>query len=411
MKKLNFLIYLFFGLGSIAPAQQIKVIGYLPYYRFDLVEEIDFAKITHLNLAFLNPDLEGNLSIGGKDIDPIIAHAKADNNELEVFISLAGGGVTEEWAKAYDKFLLPENRSEFAHLLVEYVLDHDLDGIDVDLEWGHVNEHYSPFVLVLADSLESHGKQISAALPATHRYPDLSDEAMNAYDFINLMVYDKTGPWAPNNPGPHSPREFAAQSINYWRNQGLEDERMTLGVPFYGWDFTDLSSIKAFTFSAMVNVSEHNAYADQVGEKYYNGIPTIQYKTLFAIEEEIAGVMIWELGQDSFANNHEFSLLSAMDYVVQTGGVLITSVKNDLLAAVNIYPNPFHDNLTISSLNNATEVNVRLFDLQGRVYYSQGYSVLENELSLDFSKLNEGIYVMKIDVDGNSLTRKIIKSN
>ena len=409
MKRLVIFFY-FFSTISIY-AQDFKVVGYLPYYRFDLVEEIDFTKITHLNLAFLNPDIEGNLSIGGKNINPIISHAKDDNPHLEIFISLAGGGVTEEWAQAYDKFLLPENRSEFAHLLVAYVLEHDLDGIDVDLEWGYVNEYYSPFVLVLADTLKSHGKQISAALPGTHRYSELSDKAMNTYDFLNLMAYDLTGPWAPDNPGPHSPRAFAVQSINYWRNQGLQDAKMTLGVPFYGWDFTDLSNIKAFTFSAMVNESEHYAYADQVGERYYNGIPTIQYKTLHAIKEGIAGVMIWELGQDSFDNNHQYSLLSALDFVVQTGTVPITGIDENLFAGINFFPNPFHDKLTISSGNKLNDVTIRLFDLQGRAFFSHRYSPLENELSIDFSQLNEGIYVMKVDVNGNNLSRKIIKIN
>ncbi|MCK5105429.1 MAG: hypothetical protein KAR17_21545, partial [Cyclobacteriaceae bacterium] len=173
--------------------QEFKVVGYLPYYRFGIVDEIDFTKITHLNLAFVNPDIDGNLSIGNQNIDPIVSQAISDNPALIVFISLAGGGLTPEWSEAYDKWLKPENRSEFVHLLVEYVQLHRLDGIDVDLEWSHVNEYYSPFVIELRDSLKSHGKEITAALPATYRYPDLTQEALNVFDFINLMAYDKTG--------------------------------------------------------------------------------------------------------------------------------------------------------------------------------------------------------------------------
>ncbi|MCK5277296.1 MAG: hypothetical protein KAK04_02140, partial [Cyclobacteriaceae bacterium] len=141
--------------------QEFKVVGYLPYYRFEIVDEIDFTKITHLNLAFVNPDIDGNLSIGNQNIDPIVSQAISDNPALIVFISLAGGGLTPEWSEAYDKWLKPENRSEFVHLLVEYVQLHRLDGIDVDLEWSHVNEYYSPFVIELRDSLKSHGKEIT----------------------------------------------------------------------------------------------------------------------------------------------------------------------------------------------------------------------------------------------------------
>ena len=408
MKKLLFLIYFFAGFTSTA--QNFKVVGYLPYYRFDFVEEIDFSKITHLNLAFLNPDTDGNLSIGDLDIDPTVEYAKSVNSDLKVFISIAGGGLTEEWSQAYEKFLKPEYRSEFVHLLVDYVLEHDLDGMDVDLEWGYVNEYYSPFVLTLADSLKSHGKQMSAALPGTYRYADLSDEALQAFDFINLMSYDLTGPWTPDNPGPHSPREFAVQSVNYWRAQILEDSCITLGVPFYGWDFTDLNSISAFAYAAMVHESKHYAYTDRVGDKYYNGIPTIQYKTLFALEEGIAGIMIWELGQDSFKDNHEFSLLSAIDYVVETGTALITGFERSSLSDFEVYPSPFHERLTIASPINAKGIIVDLFDLQGRVHITQQFKSVANELIMDLSQLPEGVYVMKIDAGPHSYTRKVIKS-
>ena len=57
-------------------------------------------------------------------------------------------------------------------------------------------------------------------------------------------------------------------------------------------------------------VTENNSYADldNVGNKYYNGRPTISAKVKHAAEN-IGGIMIWEIGQDSF---NEFSLLSTI---------------------------------------------------------------------------------------------------
>jgi len=37
------------------------VVGYFPSWRFDLNNQINYCKITHLNLAFANPDSNGNL--------------------------------------------------------------------------------------------------------------------------------------------------------------------------------------------------------------------------------------------------------------------------------------------------------------------------------------------------------------
>jgi len=401
------LLFTFFSLITIA--QDFKVVGYLPYYRFQLIEEIDFTKITHLNLAFLNPDINGDVSVADKDIDPIIAYAKTMNPEIVVFASM-GGGVVDEAEEAYGQLLLPENISDFAHTLVEYVKLHDLDGIDVDLEWGMVTENYSPFVLVLADTLRSHGKQITAALPGTYRYTDLSQDALDTYDFINLMVYDKTGPWAPDSPGPHSSRYFATQSIDYWRNQGVDDEKMTLGVPFYGYDFSNTSSVSAFTFGSLVSKSRDYAYSDKVGLKYYNGIPTIQYKTLLAMNENLAGMMIWELGQDALGANSEFSLLSAIDYVIQTGEMMVTGI--DQLAYTNeepilsVYPNPFQNEIKIKTDGRSAEV--RIYDLQGREQLHETFSDFEHTLTLN--RLPGGLYVMKASIDGVQFSEKILKT-
>ena len=51
-----------------------------------------------------------------------------------------------------------------------------------------------------------------------------------------------------------------------------------------------------------------NADRDNVGNKYYNGRPTIQTKVRLAAES-LSGIMIWELGQDSFT---EYSLLETI---------------------------------------------------------------------------------------------------
>jgi GH18 family chitinase len=127
------------------------------------------------------------------------------------------------------------------------------------------------------------------------------------------MAYDLTGFWNPDKPGPHSPYSFAEQSIAYWEQQGLSKEKMTLGLPFYGYDFTDLTKIPSVTFREMVERDNSFAYKDAVGKIHYNGIPTIENKTRLALEG-LGGIMIWEIGQDHFGN---YSLLDRIYKVIQ----------------------------------------------------------------------------------------------
>ncbi len=44
----------------------------------------------------------------------------------------------------------------------------------------------------------------------------VTQEALEAYDFVNVMVYDKTGIWRPDVIGPHSPFSFAEDAIKYY---------------------------------------------------------------------------------------------------------------------------------------------------------------------------------------------------
>ena len=132
-------------------SQTFKIVGYLPTYRFQLIEQIDFDKLTHLNIAFANPDSRGRLTTNGVSIAPAVERAHEAN--LEVFIAFAGGAAKlsdwEDWIK-------PGNRSAFISGVIDYVLQYNLDGIDVDLEWSVVNENYSGFVLELKDSLDQY---------------------------------------------------------------------------------------------------------------------------------------------------------------------------------------------------------------------------------------------------------------
>ena len=42
-------------------SNKARVVGYFPYYRFSLNNQIEYCRVTHLNIAFANPvaDLTG----------------------------------------------------------------------------------------------------------------------------------------------------------------------------------------------------------------------------------------------------------------------------------------------------------------------------------------------------------------
>ena len=385
-------------------AQDFKVVGYLPYYRFGFNEQIDYSKLTHLCIAFANPDMEGNLSLSGQDPSAVIA--SAHDSDVEVFLSLAGGALTPDWAAAWKELIKPANRPAFIHKILEYTFDYNFQGVDVDLEWSHVDENYSGFVLELKDSLDVYDLPMTAALPGTYRYPEISNEALAAYDWINMMVYDLTGSWAPNNPGPHSPYSFAEDAIAYWTiGQQVPPEKLTLGVPFYGYDFSDNTNVVSFTFGSMVSMNTDYAYQDQVGLKYYNGIPTIQEKTMLALDQ-LSGIMIWELGQDAYGDLSEYSLLTAIDEVINPP-VATEDIQNH--KSLVAYPNPFRDILFLKGLSNGQKY-LQIADMYGKPLIARTAEISNNQLNVNLSDLPAGIYILTIRDDRGEVARKVVKS-
>jgi chitinase len=274
-----------------------RIIGYMRN-RTDLLAEVkklDLRKITHLNIAFINPDPQGKLIVapGLKEVTKLV-HKKG----VKVLLSI-GGGMPP---KHLSEFITGEKQAVLINALVKIAVDYNLDGIDVDLEGGMIDANYEGFVTNLAGMLKAKNKLITSAI-ATEYADKYTDKALAQFDFINVMCYDKTGPWRPQKPGQHAPYDMAAYDMNYWGNKRfIPREKLSLGVPFYGYGFG-------------TNAPESMAYKDIIiqypgaedkdeltlpggGILYYNGIPTIKAKTRLALKTA-GGVMIWQLLQDA----------------------------------------------------------------------------------------------------------------
>jgi chitinase len=291
-----------------------KVVGYLAGGNFRLVDELELNRLTHLNLAFANPNKDGKLVFDeGFDIAPVVSKGHAAG--LKVFVSLAGGGRPD--TAVWKSVLLPENKSSFVRHIVDYVETNSLDGVDVDIEGNllpTIRESYNPFVVELKQALHAKGKGITAALGATHVHESITKEAIDSYDFINVMVYDKTGIWRPEDIGPHSPYSYAEEAIVFWTGKWkVSPERIVLGVPFYGFDFTPPA--RYIDYREIVAGNPALAYQDAVGMRYYNGIPTIVKKTELA-KQKLGGVMIWEIASDTAG---DLSLLRTLDQTIKAG--------------------------------------------------------------------------------------------
>src|SRR5205085_587244 len=123
------------------------------------------------------------------------------------------------------------------------------------------------------------------------------------------------GPWDKKAPGQHSSMEMALGQIAYWQGRGLPREKMTLGLPFYGYGFGKDFKKDEYPYATILKLHPGAEMTDQCGDTiWYNGIATIRAKTRHALDQKLAGVMIWSLDSDA---KGEKSLLGAIDEEVR----------------------------------------------------------------------------------------------
>jgi len=94
------------------------------------------------------------------------------------------------------------------------------------------------------------------------------------------------------------------------------------------------------------------------------------------------------------------------DYFSSVIMALNTSNQLKTLDAVNVYPNPFKDNLSIKGYEDVYTLDI--FDTYGMIVYSQ---VVSNDESISLSMLKDGIYIARITSINEIIKTKILKES
>lgn len=376
---------------------QLKVVGYVSNTQSTTV---DYNKITHLNIAFENPDAAGNLSFNAINTTYI---QQAHANGKKVLVSIAGGYASEDatMKARYFNLISDANRTAFVSKITDYVIAHNFDGLDVDLEGSAINSDYGKFITALSAALKPQNKLLTSALSHVNGGANVPDDAMLLFDYINIMAYDATGPWNPSNPGQHSSFDFAVASLDYWTGRGLPKANAVLGVPFYGYGFGNDFN-EGISYAQIVTTYPGAENRDVSGNTiYYNGIPTIRQKTQYVLEEEYGGIMIWNLAQDRNSADPK-SLLRTIDHVINP---VMAAEGEEGEETLSIFPNPIDATLNIKAWSDFRGGHFSITDRSGKEFFE---STVTSD-SIDVSVLPSGLYILRLTKDQRSARGKFIK--
>ncbi len=291
--------------AGTAAAEAFRIVGYVGDVDGN-AGQVQFDKLTHVNYAFLIPNADGSVAelANPWKLDELTARAHAAG--VKVLISVGGWG----WDAQFEAFAAePTARAAFVGLLRRFVLDHGIDGVDVDWEYpdrGPSASNYLALMGELRAALPRPALLTAAVVAAGATAEGIVPEVFPLVDFINVMAYDGPGP-------THSPYSFAESSLTFWSARGLPREKTVLGVPFYSRPVEVPYRKLVATSAEAPNADALDYFGTTVN---YNGIPTIKAKTELAMRTA-SGIMAWSLAQDTTDST---SLLGAIDRTVRAAG-------------------------------------------------------------------------------------------
>ncbi|MDB5258164.1 MAG: hypothetical protein JWM14_2859 [Chitinophagaceae bacterium] len=302
MKNLLLLLTLHCSLfTTVVQAQKssFPVIGYYASWSGE-PEDIQYDKLTQVNFSFAFPNSDGTVRL--TDTDKLMSLVElAHEQHVKVYLAIGGWDIGEGGGNdaIFETMASKEaSRKKFASSLLFLLKEYELDGIDIDWEYPDSEENFLLLMKEIYPGLQAKNKKISVAVAGEGIHGSaISKESFQYFDYLNIMAYD--------GGTPHSSYSYAIKCLDYWALKGCPKEKIVLGLPFYGKD-------PNVDYKVIIEGNPNASQLDQLEDINYNGIPTIQKKTLLA-KERGAGVMIWELSQDA---NNQYSLLKAIQDVL-----------------------------------------------------------------------------------------------
>lgn len=355
-----------------------KIVGYFPqwgvyggYYVKNVITSGSAPRLTHLNYAFANVvnnqcqsydtwadfqnPLTADQTIDGQpdSQDPNafvgnfhqLQELKKLYPKLHIVISIGGGSSDPT---AFSSAALPANRDAFVQSCIDMFVRGNFapglhepgifDGIDLDWEFPASDADRTNFTALLKEFREQldrvhPGMTLSMAAPAgswAYQFIDL-EKVQHSLTFLSLMNYDFDGPWnyttgfvAPlyrslKDPDPANNADAAVQA---YLEMGVEPEKIVFGVPFYGYEWTNVPNIDNGLFEPgaplgygspynyiITIAAQFQQFRDPLtkspwlydGNNFwtYDDPVALEFKMDYVRKHHLAGAMFWEISNDT----------------------------------------------------------------------------------------------------------------
>lgn len=280
---------------------------YIPYYAMSRVTAETAQNSSHMFYFSFGPNAAGELgrvngsgafthidSLGKvpSDIATLNSWRVGLNTKL---IMVVGGWVQSDYLD--EALANSTSRANLVTNIKDFIDTYGLDGVDIDWEGykGAVNtSHYSLFLQELQTAFAGTDLEISATIGA-HDTAKANIFEQHA-DYVQLMTYGRVF-----GDGTQYPLSTLKTTVNDWVSAGLSEDKLVVGLPAYSRSPT-VTSPNSIPYRTIVADYAPAPSVDSIaingGYHYFNGLDTIEDKSVWAKSEGLKGVMMWDQGQD-----------------------------------------------------------------------------------------------------------------
>ena len=345
--------------------QQPRLVAYYTswsiYQKGYTVPDIPADQLTHVIYAFANITEDGTCAIGDPyadlnfvlpDGEPLsgnfaqLARLKQKHPHLQTLLSV--GGWT--WSYNFSEMALEhDSRAQFAQSCVALMRQYGFDGLDIDWEFPVVFNgnpaDSANFTLLLAqlrqqldhqETLDNRPYLLTIAAPQTEEfYQHIELDRIHRYlDWFNLMTYTYHG--GLNEVTQHHAALYpdVEATVRAYLAAGVPANKLVVGVPFYGHGWAgvadqnngmdqpyediepgswgtgtfDYDDLKADYFDTYTRFWDEAAQAPWLYNPEtqvmisYDDPAALRAKARFVQENDLGGIMIWELSYDDDAH-------------------------------------------------------------------------------------------------------------
>lgn len=340
--------------------------GWATLSGFDIMHDLDASRLTHVNYAFGLVGTDHKIKMSDPTNDPInfaeLRKLKEKYPHLKTTIAVGGWGGSANFSEAA---ATEESRTIFADSLVDFIIEHGFDGVDLDWEYPvsgggpgtYPNpadkENYPLLLEKIREKLDEQGVKdgyhytLSIAGAANTGFVNNTQLGLSQQylDYVQIMTYDIHGTWEPladlNAPlYDDNGRTWSVdKAVTAYLDAGVPAEKIVMGVPFYGYRYNVTSSENnglgqpyegsgSVTYDRIVRDNFlNNGYerfwdegtqtpylfnAEESVFISYDDPESLTIKAEYIRERGLGGAMIWEVSQD-----HGIDLLDSLYQVLK----------------------------------------------------------------------------------------------